>query len=175
MTVASRRQEGQRLLQLLACCEQLREWGERMDLLRAAGRRVAVAYGPDRTAEALELAAALSAPAAPLWAARTLEPILGRDDLMVAVTSAGRPSRQAGGAPSALDRILHAGVVIWGLTGPRPNPVSPYCHDSLAVPVSDPSLLLRSHRLVVRQLVDALRPPAPAPLPPARIGERSRR
>lgn len=159
MTVTVRSDGGPRLLQLLITCEQLRQWSEHLESQCSRGHRLAIAHGHDRGAEGEELAAAYLAPLAPLAAVERLEPHLRRGDLLLIVSSAGggKPSLQSVGGMSALRGLLHRGVVIWGITGPRPNPVSPYCHDSLAVPESEPSILLRSHRLVVRQLVIARR------------------
>lgn len=175
MTVPAQPDGGtDRLLHLLVRSDQLREWSDWIERLRADGRHMAVAYGPDRRTEGRQLASALSARVAPLSAVGSLESHLRRHDLLVTLSSAGggQPSLQPVGGFSALHRLLHAGVMIWGITGPRPNPISPYCHDSLAVPESEPSLLLRGHRLVVRRLMELDRPSSPAL---ARMAEGSRR
>lgn len=57
--------------------------------------------------------------------------------------------------PPMLPVLLHGGVLVYGLTGPRPNAVADHSHDSLALPITDPDELLSAQRLVIRRLIAA--------------------
>lgn len=164
----------ERLLHLVAHSPQLDDWAETLHRLGTDGRRLAVAHGPNRKQEARRLAGRFESLTAPLGASDRIRRHLADRDLLIVITSAvGRAQPiQAVNSPSPLHELLLRGVVIWGITGPRPGPVAHYCHDVIAVPTPDPLLLLRSHRLVIRRLT--LPSPESPPLAVVRNGERSR-
>lgn len=150
MTVASLL-DPVRLPRLLAGSPQVAEWAAELHRMADEGRTVAVAHSPDRRTEAVRMAARYGGPAVTLDRIPAL-PHLHSGDLLAVVSGTGRPRRGPGGLHS-LHLLLARGVVIWGLTGPRPNALSHFCHDVLAVPTTEPDLLLRCHRLVVDRLV----------------------
>lgn len=173
MTAVAREGTNGRPLRMLAHSGQLGEWSDTLHRLGREGRRLGVAYGPPRTQEAERLARRFGSRTAPLGNVDRLRRHLVARDLLVVIASAGRGThsiQSVDGLP-ALHDLLHDGVVIWGITGPRPNPLAPYCHDVIAVPTPDPLLQLRGHRLVIRRLT-RFSPPSPA-LAVVRSGERS--
>lgn len=174
MTAVAREGTNGRLLYLLAQSSQLREWAETLHRMGADGRRLAVAHGPNRTPEAERLAESMGARTTPLGNVDRLRRHLVARDLLIVIASAGRRTHsiQSVDGLSALQDLLHDGVVIWGITGPRPNPLTPYCHDVIAIPTPDPLLQLRGHRLVIRRLTGP--PVAGSALAVVRTGERSR-
>lgn len=150
MTALARAGMDGRLLHLLAASTQLQEWTDTLD--RLEGRRVAVAHGPNRTAEAERLAHHFGSRTATLGTIDRLHRHLSAGDLLIALSAGDKQTLQSVNGLPSLHDLLRDGVVIWGITGPPPDPLAPYCHDVLAVPTSDPVLLLRGHRLVVRHL-----------------------
>lgn len=158
MTALARPEQSEHLVELLAASRQVPEWSEALHRRLESGDRLVVAHGPGRVAEADRFSRAFPVPSTALDIGNGVTGSLGRGDLLVVIVSADtrRLLHPAGGL-AVLHRLLRAGVIIWGITGPRPNPVAPYCHDIVAVPEQSPSRLLRSHRLVVDLLT---RPPS---------------
>lgn len=154
MTAVARGGRDERLLHLLAHSPQLEEWSQSLHRLGTEGRRLAVAHGPNRTPEAERLAHHFGCRSARLADIDRLRRHLSARDLLIVLTPPARQKHSiqlVDGLP-ALHGLLRDGVVIWGITGPPPDPLAPYCHDVIAVPTLDPLLLLRGHRLVVRHL-----------------------
>lgn len=154
MTLLPTPDGGDRLAGLLAVSPQLEEWSAGIGALISEGRRLVVAHTRDRTAEAMSLGVRFSAATSQLESDRLCRIGLRPRDLVIGVTTAaaGRRPLQPVTGLACLPGLLHRGVVVWGITGPRPNPISPYCHDILAVPTSDLALLLRCHRLAIGRL-----------------------
>lgn len=173
MTAVAREGMNGRLLHLLAHSTQLGEWAAILQELGTGGRRLAVAHGPTRTREADTLARRFGSRTAPLGTVDRLRRHLVTGDLLIVIAPADRraPSIQSVDGLPALRDLLHDGVVIWGITGPHPNPLAPYCHDVIAVPTPDPLIQLRAHRLVIRRLTGS--PPPGSDLAVVRTGEGS--
>lgn len=171
MTAVAREGRNGWLLDLLAHSTQLGEWAEALHRLGTEGRRLAVAHGPNRTREAERLAERFGSRTAPFGTVDRLRRHLVARDLLIVIAPGDTRKQPIVDGNSTLQDLLHDGVVIWGITGPRPDPLAPYCHDVIAVPTPDPLLQLRWHRLVIRRLT---RPSLPAPaLAVVSTGERS--
>jgi phosphoheptose isomerase len=76
----------------------------------------------------------------------------GRDgDVLVALSTSGRSPNLIGAAEAA--RL--AGLVVWAMTGPRPNPLADAAHDALAVPVPSTACIQDAHQVAVHLLCAA--------------------
>lgn len=56
----------------------------------------------------------------------------------------------------AAERGRRAGLTVWGLTGPTPNPLALRCHAALAVPVASTAVVQAVHLVAVHALCAAL-------------------
>ena len=149
-------------VELLLLSDQLTEWARSLDEQRQNGHRIAIACTPDRRTAATRLGRRFGAAPFPVAALDRLADQLMRDDILLLLTS---PVSRIHDAPclegtplAALHSLLRTGTLVWGITGPRPNSISVHCHDSVALPLDDPAVLLESHERVVDALI-ALRPP----------------
>lgn len=144
-------------LELLLESDQLTEWAAFLDAHRRDGRRLAIAYTTDRRSAANRLARRYSATPSPVATLGQVAGRMQRGDLLIVLAS---PVSRIHTAPCAegtpvgtLHRLLTGGSLVWGITGPRPNPVADHCHDTVAVPADDPGMLLEGHQRVIDALV----------------------
>ena len=144
---------------------QAREWSAGIRRTIEMGGRVVVAHSGDRSAGAHALAQGCGATRIVLDEMPGVSHGLGRGDLVVVLVSADAPEGQRPCLPSTTTRALHdllqRGAIVWGMTGPRPNPVAAHCHDTAAVPTTDPGRLLSVHTALVAELVRLLDEGAP--------------
>lgn len=135
--------------------DQLENWATRLRACLDDGSPPIVAHSPDRAMAAHVLAKACRSRPLPLGRMKGCARI---GQHLIVITSAGAPGA-ADPPPQILDdlhSLLRYGVVIWGLTGRRPNAVSAYCHDTMALADQDPVELSRIHHVVVNSLSDAM-------------------
>jgi phosphoheptose isomerase len=73
-------------------------------------------------------------------------------DVLVALSTSGRSPDVLAAAAAARS----AGVTVWGLTGPRPNPLAETCDDVLAVSAPTVANVQEVHQVVIHLLCAAL-------------------
>lgn len=73
-------------------------------------------------------------------------------DVLVALSTSGRSPDVLAAAAAARS----AGVTVWGLTGPRPNPLAETCDDVLAVTAPTVANVQEVHQVVIHLLCAAL-------------------
>jgi hypothetical protein len=146
---------------------QAMEWATGIRHTLAVGGRVAVAHSSDRSASAHVLARGCGATRIALDEIHRMGHSLGRGDLVIVIVSAAAPEGHRPCLPSttthALHDLLQRGTVVWGMTGPRPNPVADHCHDTAAVPTADVERVLWAHTTLVGELVRSLEAGGPLP------------
>ncbi|HEX6257649.1 MAG TPA: SIS domain-containing protein [Euzebyales bacterium] len=77
----------------------------------------------------------------------------GRDgDVLVALSTSGRSTNVLTAADAARD----VGVAIWGLTGPRPNPLADRCDEVVAVDAGSTATVQELHLVVIHLLCAAV-------------------
>ena len=131
--------------------DQLDGWAARLRACVADGAPPLVAFSPDRVTTARAIATACGTDSVPLG---DLHPETA-GAFVIVVSSTGAATRPAG-TPVPEGSVLHAllrrEATIWGITGPRPNPVAVYCQDTVAIADGDPSAVAQGHRRIAAYL-----------------------
>jgi D-sedoheptulose 7-phosphate isomerase len=73
-------------------------------------------------------------------------------DVLVALSTSGRSANVIAAAEAARS----IGVRVWGLTGPRPNPLADHCDDVIAVAAGSTATVQEMHLVVVHLLCAAI-------------------
>lgn len=73
-------------------------------------------------------------------------------DVLVALSTSGRSRNVL----AAADAARSAGLRVWGLTGPRPNPLADRCHAVLAVDARSTATIQEMHLVLVHLLCGAI-------------------
>ena len=73
-------------------------------------------------------------------------------DLLVLLSTSGRSPNLLAAAAAGRD----AGLIVWGLTGPLPNPLAHRCDDVVAAPGATTSTVQELHLVAVHQLAAAI-------------------
>ena len=73
-------------------------------------------------------------------------------DVLVLLSTSGRSPNVLRAAERGRDR----GLVVWGLTGPGPNPLTARCHESIAVPAPSTAAVQAIHLVAVHALCAAV-------------------
>jgi D-sedoheptulose 7-phosphate isomerase len=89
-----------------------------------------------------------------------------RGDVLVAMSTSGRSPNVVEAAKAART----VGVEVWGLVGPRPNPLADCCDDVVAVPVESTATVQEIHLVVIHLLCSAIDEVVTGSMP---VGERS--
>ncbi|AEE46721.1 D-sedoheptulose-7-phosphate isomerase [Cellulomonas fimi] len=79
-------------------------------------------------------------------------------DVLVLLSTSGRSPNVV----RAAERGRAAGLLVWGLTGPAPNPLAALCHASLCVPAPSTAAIQAVHLVAVHALCAALDAHLPA-------------
>lgn len=69
-------------------------------------------------------------------------------DVLVGLSTSGRSPNVVAAAEAAVD----AGLVVWALTGPAPNPLADHCHEALAVAAAATATVQEVHLVAVHLL-----------------------
>lgn len=73
-------------------------------------------------------------------------------DVLLALSTSGKSANVLAAACAARERNL----IVWGLTGPRPNPLAEVCHDVIAVDETVTSTIQEVHLVLVHLLCEAV-------------------
>ncbi|MDQ4019764.1 MAG: SIS domain-containing protein [Actinomycetota bacterium] len=73
-------------------------------------------------------------------------------DVLVALSTSGRSRNVVAAVEAALD----GGLIVWGLTGPAPNPVADLCHDVVAVDAASTATVQEIHQIALHLLCAAV-------------------
>lgn len=73
-------------------------------------------------------------------------------DVLLLVSTSGRSPNLL----RAADAGTGAGLAVWGLTGPRPNPLAARCHRAVCVDAGTTATVQEVHQVVVHLLCDAV-------------------
>ena len=73
-------------------------------------------------------------------------------DVLLCLSTSGRSPNVLAAAAAARDH----GLIVWGLTGPVPNPLAELCDDVLAVPAGDSATVQEVHLAVIHMLCEVL-------------------
>lgn len=73
-------------------------------------------------------------------------------DVFVALSTSGRSANVIAAAEAARS----IGVRVWGLTGPRPNPLADHCDDAIAVAAGSTATVQELHLVVVHLMCAAI-------------------
>lgn len=170
---------GRALIELEADLPKLESWGRQLAAVLVEGGRLLAAGNGGSAAQAEHLAAellgryledrrplaamALSTEGPAITAIGNdygFEDIFARQvlahgrpgDILVALSTSGRSPDVLAAAAAG----RRAGVTVWGLTGPLPNPVADACDDALAVGVPSVANVQEIHQVVIHLLCGAL-------------------
>lgn len=80
-------------------------------------------------------------------------------DVLVALSTSGR----SGNVIAAAEAARSIGVVVWGLTGPKPNPLAARCSEVIAVDAGSTATVQEIHLVVIHLLCAAVDAAVAAP------------
>jgi glycosyltransferase involved in cell wall biosynthesis/phosphoheptose isomerase len=73
-------------------------------------------------------------------------------DVLLALSTSGRSPNIL----AAVDAAHGAGLTVWGLTGPAPNPLADACHDAVCIPAKTTATIQEAHLVVVHLVCAAI-------------------